>query len=120
MLSKKTKALMKAIYNRAIEKDGVCIVSPLNLLQDVSFKISFDREDLDPALKLLATEGYFEIIETEKKGITYYCITLLQPGYDFSRQIAVEKRAIKFKIILTVAGVIASFILTRIISAIWQ
>lgn len=118
MLNKKTKALMKVIYNKAIVKDGVCIVSPLDLLAEIPYKLTFTRDELAPSLKLLSTEGYFEVVETEKKGNLYYCITLHQAGYEFSRQIAAEKRAIKFKIILTIAGVIASFILTRIITAI--
>lgn len=118
MLNRKTKALLRAIYDRAIHKDGVCIVKPVDLLQDIPYKVRFDRQDFEPSMKALETEGYFEAVETEKKGELYYCITLLQGGYDFSRQIASEKRAIKFKIVLTVAGVIGSLILTRIISAI--
>ena len=96
----------------------VCIVTPLELLKEIPYKVEFNRDDLTPALNSLASEGYFEIIETEKKGNPMYCITLAQAGYEFSRQLASEKRAIKFKIVLTICGVIASFILTRIITAI--
>lgn len=120
MLNKKTKALMKAVYNRAIKKDGTCLVSHIDLLQDIPYKMEFQFDDLVPSLKALANEGYFEMVETEKKGDKYYCITLLQAGYDFSRQIAAEKRAIRLKIILTVGGVIAAFILRQILQAIFN
>ncbi len=120
MLNKKTKVLMKAVYENAITNNGVCLVSQLDLLEKISYTINFSRNDLEPSLKALMLEGYFEIIESEKKGEKYYCITLLQAGYDFSRQIAAEKRAIKFKIIMTVAGTIAAYILTQILAAIFK
>ena len=118
MLNRKTKALLRVIYDRAIRKDGVCIAKSVDLLSEIPYKIEFLREDFEPSMKALMMEGYFEAVETEKKGEMYYCITLLQGGYDFSRQIASEKRAIKFKVVLTVCGVIGSLILPRIISAI--
>jgi outer membrane protein assembly factor BamA len=118
MLNKKTKALMKVVYNKAIVKDGNCLVSEMDLLSNIPYKTDFNREDLAPSMKSLSNEGYFEVIETEKNGDTYYCITLQQAGYDFSRQIAAEKRQIKMKIILTVAGVILAFFLKQILQAI--
>ncbi|MEG1394488.1 MAG: hypothetical protein RSD04_01930 [Clostridia bacterium] len=118
MLNKKTKALMRAIYDRAIVKDGICIVRPIDLLREISFKIDFRKDELDPSIKSLMLEGYFEVVETEKKGEKCFCITLLQAGYDFARQIASEKRAIKFKIILSISGVIFTFILSKIVAAI--
>ena len=59
------------------------------------------------------------MIETQKHGDKYYCITLKQAGYDFSRQISAEKRAIYMKVILTVSGVIVAFLLKRILEAIF-
>lgn len=119
MLNRKTKALMLAVYNRAVVKDGVCIVRPIDLLQDIPYAKEFERDELEPAMRALESEGYFEMVETEKKGERYYCITLQQASVDFARQIASEKRAIKFKIILSIAGVIGTFILTRIVAAIF-
>ncbi|MCI7402421.1 MAG: hypothetical protein MSH40_07090 [Christensenella sp.] len=119
MLNRKTKALMKVIYSKAIEKDGVCLVSQIDLLAGIPYKIEFKSEELDPAMKSLSNEGYFEMIETQKHGDKYYCITLKQAGYDFSRQIAAEKRAIYMKVILTVSGVIVAFLLKRILEAIF-
>ncbi len=118
MLTKKTKALMRAVYDKAVAKDGVCLVSQNDLLQSIPYRIEFNHEDLAPSIKALSNEGYFEVIETERKGDVYYCFTLQQAGYDFSRQIALEKRQIRMKIILTVAGVLGAFLLRSLISAI--
>lgn len=119
MLNRKTKTLMKAVYNRAIKKSGTCLFSELEILEDIPYKLEFSREELAPTMQALANEGYIELIETQRGTEKYFCVTLLQPGYDFARQLASEKRSIKFKIVLTVLGVIASFILSRILAAIF-
>ena len=44
---------------------------------------------------IITHQQYWLVIGTEKKGEEYYCITLQNAGYDFSYQIAKEKRQIK-------------------------
>ena len=119
MLNKKTKNLMKAVYYKAVEKDGTCLISQNDLLSSMPYTLQFKKSELAPALKSLVSEGYFELITTEKKGEEYYCITLQKGGYDFAYQIAKEKRQVKMKIILTVSGAILSFIIGVILKAIF-
>ena len=111
MLNRKTKQLMKAIYYKAVEKDGTCLISQNDLLSSMPYSFQFKKSDLAPALKALVSEGYFELITTEKKGEEYYCITLQKGGYDFAYQIAKEKRQVRMKIALTVSGAVLSFII---------
>ncbi len=118
MLSKKETMIMKAIYFKAIKSEGKCLMTPTELLEKIPFSKSFNREDLEPCLKTLVLEDYFELIDTERKGERVFCFTLHQNGYAFARQIESEQRMIKLKIILVVLGAIASAILTRIIAAI--
>lgn len=115
MLNKKTKALMKAVYQKAVEKDGTCLISQNDLLGAMSYSMQFKKSDLNLCLKALVSEGYIEMISTEKKGEDYYCITLQKPGYDFAYQLAKEKRQIKMKIIFTVCGALGSFVIGRIL-----
>lgn len=119
MLNKKTKQLMKAIYYKAIEKDGACLISQNDLLSSMPYNFQFKKSELAPSLKALVSEGYFELIVTEKKGEDYYCITLQKPGYDFAYQIAKEKRQFKMKIVLTLLGAILSFIIGTVLKAIF-
>ena len=118
MLNKKTKQLMKAVYYKAVEKDGTCLISQNDLLAAMPYTFQFKKSELAATLKSLVSEGYFELITTEKKGEEYYCITLQNAGYDFSYQIAKEKRQIKVKIILTVCGAVLSFIVGLILKSI--
>ncbi len=115
MLNKKSKALMKQVYNKAVEKDGTCLISQNDLLATLPYTMQFKKNDLTVCLKALVSEGYVEMITTEKKGEDYYCITLQKLGYDFAYQLAKEKRQIKFKIALTVCGAIGSFVIGRIL-----
>lgn len=120
MLNKKTKHLMKSIYYKAVEKDGTCIISQNDLLASMPYNFQFKKSELNPALKSLVSEGYFELITTEKRGEDYYCITLQKPGYDFAYQIAKEKRQVKMKIILTVSGAVLSFIVSIALKSIFS
>ena len=119
MLNKKTKHLMKAVYYKAVEKDGTCLISQNDLLSSMPYTFQFKKSELAPALKSLVSEGYFELITTEKKGEEYYCITLQKGGYRFAYQIAKEKRQFKMKIALTIFGSIFGFILSLILKTIF-
>ena len=118
MLGKKEKLIMKAVYLKAVKTDGKCLMTPTELLAEIPYTRDFRREDLEPCLKALVLEDYFELIDTEKKGERVFCFTLHQNGYAFARQIESEKSAIKFKIVLTVAGAILSVTLVRILTLI--
>lgn len=117
MLNKKEKAVMKVIYFEASAKGGKCLISPLHILTSIPYKIDFKKEDMDAVMKVLALDDYFEVVETRKKEQPIYCITLHQKGHAFIREIINEKRAIRFKIVLTVCGVIGGFILSKILQA---
>ena len=119
MLNKKTKQLMKAIYYKAVEKDGTCLISQNDLLSSMPYNFQFKKSELAPSLKSLVSEGYFELITTEKKGEEYYCITLQKGGYDFAYQIAKEKRQFKMKIVFAALGAVISFIVGTILKAIF-
>lgn len=118
MLNKKTRQLMKAVYYKAVEKDGTCLISQNDLLASMPYTFQFKKSELAPALKSLVSEGYFELITTEKKGEEYYCITLQKGGYDFAYQIAKEKRQIRMKIALTIGSAVLSFTVGLILKAI--
>lgn len=109
MINRVQRAVMTAVYNKAADKNGTCLIRPIDLLQSIPYGVRFDREELPAYLRSLEIDDYFEVIETDKKGDKYYCFTLHQNGYAFIRQLKSEKRAVIFKIVLTVAGACLSF-----------
>ena len=48
---------MKAVYSKAVKTEGKCLMTPTELLTDISFKEDFRREDLEPCLKTLVLEA---------------------------------------------------------------
>lgn len=111
MINRTQKAIMSAIYAKAADKNGTCLIRPVELLESIPYTVRFKRSDLPAYLRSLEMDDYFEMIETDKKGDKYYCFTLHQNGYSVITQIKNERRAIMFKIILTVCGALLSFII---------
>lgn len=118
MLNKKEKAVMKSIYYKSTEKSGVCLLRPIDILNDISPKIELDGNDLHSIIKDLELDDYYELIESKKKGETYWCFTLHQKGHAFYREILNEKRWIYFKISMSIALAIGVFFLKLILDAI--
>jgi len=121
MLKRKYKALMKVIYNEAVKyPDETVVIRPIDLLKEIPYTSDFANNDLESTLKGLSLDGYFDYEEVEDaSGDSAYKIELLTKGHAFIREIESEKRAINFKIILSVAGVIGTFILGRLITMIF-
>ncbi len=120
MINATQKAIMSAIYKRAADKGGTCLIRPVELLSAIPYSVRFKRDDLPAYLKSLQTDDYFEMIETEKKGDMHYCFTLHQNGYAVIRQIKNERRQVIFKIVLTVAGALLSFAIGMILRSIFS
>lgn len=121
MLKKKDKALMKVIYNEAVKyPDETVVIRPIDLLKEIPYTSDFACNDLESTIKGLSLDGYFDYEEVEDaSGENAYKIALHTKGHAFIREIESEKRAINFKIILSVAGVIGTFILGRLITMIF-
>lgn len=118
MLSKKEKAVMKAIYVESVKKNGTCLMRPIDILKNMTYKIEFPSEELTKIIKDLELDDYYEVIDTEKKGEKLYCFTLHQKGYAFSREILNEKRLIYWKIGVSVAVALGVFFFKLILDAI--
>jgi len=85
MLNKKEVALMKVIYKKTTNNNGMCLVRPVDIMEGIPYNLEFDKDELEPMLTGLAYDEYFELVETDKKGEYYFCITLLKKGFAFQR-----------------------------------
>lgn len=118
MLNKKEKAVMKSIYYKSASKDGVCLLRPIDILNDISTKIELQSNDLQKIIRDLELDDYYEVVESKKKGETVWCFTLHQKGQAFYREILNEKRWVYFKIGISVAIAVGIFFLKLILDAI--
>ncbi|MBQ4444218.1 MAG: hypothetical protein II896_06165 [Clostridia bacterium] len=109
MLSKKETVIMREIYKRTTNNNGKCLVRPVDLMAAIPYNVELTLDELPPILQNLAYDEYFDLVETEKKGEYYFCITLLHKGFAFQRaeeqRIRNRKNSIMAKIGLTLLGV---------------
>ena len=122
MLSKKETVVMREIYKRTTNNNGKCLVRPVDLMAAIPYNVELTLEELPPILQNLAYDEYFDLVETEKKGEYYFCITLLHKGFAFQRaeeqRIRNRKNSIIAKVGLTLLGVVLAWLLRWIIGLI--
>jgi len=124
MLNKKETVIMREIYKRTTNNNGKCLVRPVDLMASIPYNVELTLEELPPILQNLAYDEYFDLVETEKKGEYYFCITLLHKGFAFQRaeeqRIRNRKNSIITKVSLTLLGVVLAFVFRWIIKLIFK
>lgn len=101
-LTKKEKAIMRYVYNEASKNKGVCIMRPVDVYSNVSYDLAFEADELEPTLKNLELDDYFDLTKTDKRGELYYCINMHKRGLAFARDEASFKKKLAFKISIAV------------------
>ena len=120
MLNKKESALMRVIYKKTTKNKGMCLIRPVDLMVGISYGIDFKAEDLEPTMKALVYDEYIDLVESDKRGDFYYCITLLKKGFAFQRSeeqwLRARRSSIISKILLALLGGAVTIILTRVLA----
>ena len=109
MLSKYENEVMSAVYSLCDGTEG-CLVSPLDILAVMSTKRHMNADELDVILNNLHCDGYFDLINSERKGEKMYVINLKESGFAWKRASKQKQRDITFKIFLAFLGALATFI----------
>lgn len=119
MLNKKESALMRVIYKKTTKNKGMCLIRPVDLMTGISYSIDFKAEDLEPTMKALVYDEYIDLVESDKRGDFYYCITLLKKGFAFQRseeqRLRARRSSIISKILLALLGSAVTIILTKVL-----
>lgn len=108
VLSKKERAVMRAVYLAADKKSGVCLLSPIDLFDTLSLDLDFDEDELDATLAGLELDDYFDVTRSDRKGELVYCINMHRKGLAFARVEKAFRSNLKFKILLALAGGVCS------------
>lgn len=118
MLTKYENAVMKAVY-ALCDGSGDCLISPLEILSLLPAKTKYSTEKIDDILKDLMSDGYFDIIYSERKGEKMYVISLKERGVMFQRNAKQKQREVFFKIFLAFIGALATFIFGLILKTLF-
>jgi hypothetical protein len=114
MLNKRENAVMNAVYTLC-NGNGMCLVSPAELLDSVTHKIRCNEEQLETLLRALALDEYFELLSSERKGEKMYVISLRTNGYAYKRNTTQIKRDLALKIGWAVVSAIIAFVVGMIL-----
>ena len=108
MLTKNEDLVMSAVFSLCDGTEG-CLVSPLDILSLLPARHKLSRQKLDDVLNDLKCDGYFDLIQSERKGEKMYVISLKENGFAYKRNSAQRRRAVAFKIFLAFVGAFATF-----------
>lgn len=101
-LSKREQAVMSAVFQLSQGKDRF-LVSPQEIIAQLPPRLKCDEERLCHELKSLELDGYFELLESDRKGERVFVVQMKDAGLSFRRSDAVRKRKMYYKIAATVA-----------------
>ncbi len=122
MLNRKESALMRVIYKKTTKNKGMCLIRPVDIMTGIPYSLEFKMEDLEPTMRALVYDEYIDLVESDKKGDFYYCVTLLKKGFAFQRseeqRLRQRRSSIVWKIILTLLGVALAAALKPLITLI--
>ena len=77
MLNKKETVVMREIYKRSANNNGVCYIRPVDLMAGIPYNIALEKDDIAPILQGLAYDEYFDVEEVVKDGEYTLFIKLL-------------------------------------------
>ena len=111
--------VMSAVYCLCDGTDG-CLISPLDIMSILPVGRKYSVQRLDDALYALQTDGYLDVISSERKGEKMYVISLKESGLAYKRNQRQKRMDVINKIALAFVGAFATFIFVLILKAIFH
>jgi DNA-binding MarR family transcriptional regulator len=117
MLNKTESKVMGVLFNECKQRSAL-LISPLDLIK-ISGEKGLTESKLDRIMNDLFMDGYFDLIYSDRHGERVYCVTLTEKGKGYLRGRKVMKRNLLFRLGVTVALAIVSFVIGLILKAIF-
>ncbi len=119
MLNKQENEVMNAVYEMCDGKES-CLVSPYEIMSILPAKREYTPEKVESILRTLELDDYFDLIESDRKGERMYVITLHPNGIAYKRTALQMKRNLAFKVVVSVAGAVITFVVGLILRGIFS
>lgn len=117
MLNKLENKVMLALFGQCKERKAV-LIAPIDLIK-ICGADELTLTKLEKIVNDLAMDGYFDLIYSDRHGETVYCVTLTEKGKGYLRNQKVVRRNLLFRLMVTVALAVVSFIIGLILKAIF-
>ncbi len=120
VINKKEKALLDVIYKTAVNKNGQCLLTPLEILERIPYKLEFTENDLEKIMNDLALDDYFTVDKAKRRGNLIYVIALQDKGLSYIRDKKKARRKLYVRIITGILLAIMSYIIKLILPYIFK
>lgn len=108
-LTRRENEVMNAVFELSGGKERF-LVSPGELAAVLPSRGRYDEAALEKLLSSLALDGYFDFVETDRKGERTYVVHMREAGRDFRRQNAQRKRSVCFRWTVAALGAVITFL----------
>ena len=94
MLSRTESKVMNVLYKECKERSAF-LISPIDL-KKMSGTENLSNNGLERVVKDLHSDGYFDLVYSDRHGETVYCISLTEKGKAYLRNSKLLKRNVFF------------------------
>lgn len=119
MLNKIEKQIMKYFYNRCVNKES-CFIKPEDIKISFIPELEINDTQLDRAVNNLIYDGYIDLVETDNRGSSIYCVSLKSKGQAFLREMENTKKENRYLIIRSIVLALLGLAVTWIIRLIFK
>ena len=117
MLSKSESKIMGVLYRESKDKNAL-LISPTDLTRLAGDK-TLTKRKVERLVEDLCSDGYFDLVYSDRRGERVYCVTLTKKGKGYLRDIKMFKRNLVTRFILSVAFAVLSFLIGLILRALF-
>ena len=102
ILTKQEKAVMHLVYSISEKNNGMCLLTPIEIFEQLPLDLEIREEDLWPILRNLEIDDYFDVTPSDRRGELVYAINMHQKGLAYARVEKSFRNNLAFKVGLTV------------------
>jgi len=111
---------MNYIYEKCSANGGKCLLTVGDIITNLYSKVDLTEEVVEDIMQNLVFDNYIELIKSDKKGESVYCISLTDHGNAFAREKSNNNRNTRMLVIRTVLLAVLSFAVGLILKAIFS
>jgi hypothetical protein len=119
VLNSLEKAVMLLLHDKCANKESV-LISPNQIIISLLPKYQLTVKELDKIINNLILDGYIDVINSDNKGNTIYCVSLKMKGIAFKRDMLNQKKNNRYLLGRTIILAIISVTITLILRAIFS
>lgn len=109
-LNKRENAVMGAVFRLSGGKERF-LVSLYEIIAILPPRASYGEEQVEITLRALELDGYFELIESDRKGERVFVVHMKEAGRCYRRNDSLLRRRLVFKLLVTLAcGVLSALV----------